>query len=256
MPTGVRVYAVGDIHGRLDNLKTLLGMIEDIEEALSADRAILVFLGDYVDRGAESSGVIEHLLNGLPDRFEKVFLRGNHEEMMLQALGDIEFFDFWASNGGIATARSYGVDIPDGTRLHELDVQSIQQQLVDLVPQSHKDFLKALPIKAEAGDYLFVHAGVRPNVPLDAQIDRDCLLIRDEFLNYKGNFGKVVVHGHTPVREPESLHNRVGIDTGAFQTGCLTAVCLEDQSRRFISTNTNARRDREDIMLAAQRSER
>lgn len=236
IPPGIRVYAVGDVHGRLDLLKQLLGMIEKAEAAWPAERAILIFLGDYVDRGPDSRGVIELLLNGLPERFEQVFLRGNHEEMMLQSLQSAEMFDFWALNGGIATARSYGLDIAENTPVHELDSGAICRALSQAVPQSHKDFIRNLPVKVEAGDYLFVHAGVRPEVPLNAQSDRDCLLIRNEFLTYRGDFGKVVVHGHTPMPEPESLHNRISIDTGAFHTGRLTAVRLEEQSRRFFST--------------------
>jgi serine/threonine protein phosphatase 1 len=236
IPDGIRVYAVGDIHGRLDLLTQLLGQIGEMEAALPADRAILVFLGDYIDRGPDSRGVIELLRTGLPDHFEPVFLRGNHEEMMLQTLQSPEYFDFWALNGGIATARSYGVQIAEDTPVHFLDSVTICRELAEAVPQSHKDFMQALPIKAEAGDYLFVHAGIRPNVPIEAQTDRDCLLIRDEFLTFQGEFGKVIVHGHTPVPEPESLHNRIGIDTGAFHTGRLTALCLEGHSRRFLAT--------------------
>jgi len=236
IPAGIRVYAIGDIHGRLDLLKQLLGMIEAAEESWPAEHAILIFLGDYVDRGPDSRGVIELLRTGLPERFEHAFLRGNHEEMMLQSLQSAEYFDLWAINGGLATARSYGLEIAENTPVRELDSFAICQELAEAVPQSHKDFMRALPIKVEAGDYLFVHAGVRPNVPLNAQTDRDCLLIRDEFLTYQGDFGKVVVHGHTPVPEPESHHNRIGIDTGAFYTGRLTAVCLDERTRRFIST--------------------
>lgn len=238
IPAGIRVYAIGDIHGRLDLLEQLLGMIAEAEEAWPADRVILIFLGDYVDRGPDSRGVIDLLMAGLPERFEHVFLRGNHEGMMLKSLQSPEFFDFWALNGGIATARSYGLGIAENTPVHELDSAAICRELEDTMPQSHKDFMRALPVKVEAGDYLFVHAGVRPGVPLEAQSDRDCLLIRDEFLTYQGNFGKVIVHGHTQVSEPESLHNRIGIDTGAFHTGRLTAVCLEQQSRRFMSTGS------------------
>jgi serine/threonine protein phosphatase 1 len=238
IPDGIRLYAVGDIHGRLDLLTQLLAMIGEMESISPADRAILVFLGDYIDRGPNSRGVIELLRIGLPERFEPVFLRGNHEEMMLQTLQSPEYFDFWALNGGIATARSYGLDIAQDTPIRDLDSVAICRELADAVPQSHKDFVQALPIKAEAGDYLFVHAGVRPGVPIEAQTDRDCLLIRNEFLTHQGDFGKVIVHGHTPVPEPESLHNRIGIDTGAFHTGRLTAVCLEERSRRFISTGS------------------
>lgn len=236
IPDGIRLYAIGDIHGRLDLLTQLLEQIGEMETASPSDRAILVFLGDYIDRGPDSRGVIELLLNGLPENFEPVFLRGNHEEMLWETLQSHEYFHFWALNGGIATARSYGVQIADDVPVHLLDSVAISRDLVEAVPQSHKDFIEALQIRAEAGDYLFVHAGIRPNVPIEAQTDRDCLLIRNEFLSFQGDFGKIVVHGHTPVPEPESLHNRIGVDTGAFHTGRLTAVCLEGPSRRFLST--------------------
>lgn len=239
IPAGIRIYAVGDIHGRLDLLEQLLGMIEAAEEAWPAERVILIFLGDYVDRGPDSRGVIDLLMAGLPERFEHVFLRGNHEETMLQCLYSDESFDSWASYGGIATAQSYGLNIDENTPIRELDGVAICRELANAVPQSHKEFLQALPTRVEAGDYLFVHAGVRPRVPLEEQSDRDCMWIRDEFLNYRGNFGKVIVHGHTPVPEPESLPNRIGIDTDAFHTGRLTAVCLEEHSRRFMSTLSN-----------------
>jgi serine/threonine protein phosphatase 1 len=236
IPAGVRVYAIGDIHGRLDLLEQLLGMIGEAEEAWPAERAILIFLGDYVDRGPDSCGVIELLMGGLPEGFEHVFLRGNHEEMMLKSLQSSEAFESWALNGGIATARSYGLTIAENTPVRALNGSVICREFAEAVPQSHKDFIRSLPVKVEAGDYLFVHAGVRPGVPLEAQSDLDCLYIRDEFLTYTGDFGKVVVHGHTPVPEPESLRNRIGIDTRAFHTGRLTAVCLEERSRRFMTT--------------------
>ncbi len=236
IPPGVRVYAIGDIHGRLDLLTQLLAMIGEAEQARPAERALMVFLGDYVDRGPDSRGVIELLMTGLPPRFETFFLRGNHEEMMLRALASPDHFDIWAANGGLATARSYGVEADPGAPIRHQDAARIRRELVEAVPEAHRDFMRALPVRLEAGGYLFVHAGVRPGVPMDAQNDWDCMTIRREFLDYRGDFGRIVVHGHTPGEEPDVQSNRIGIDTGAFFTDRLTALCLEERSRAFFST--------------------
>ncbi|MGB0086808.1 MAG: metallophosphoesterase family protein [Rhodomicrobiaceae bacterium] len=237
VPLGMRVYAIGDIHGRLDLLDQLLEMITaDAAAAEPGGRAILIFLGDYIDRGPDSRGVIERLLTGLPDAFEPIFLRGNHEEMLLRTLESSRNFELWAINGGLATARSYGIDIGNRISAYEIDPSEVTRQLKKAMPESHYEFLRQLPIAVELGDYLFVHAGVRPGLALDAQAFDDCLFIRDEFLDYRGDFGKIIVHGHTPMRAPDLQSNRIGIDTGAFFTGRLTALCLEGTSRRFLIT--------------------
>ncbi len=241
VPPGMRVYAVGDIHGRLDLLDEILATIaSDLAEQPPA-RNVLVFLGDYIDRGPDSRGVIERLMTGLPKGLEPIFLRGNHEQMLLQTLELPRNFDLWAMNGGLATARSYGVDTGRSSR-YEADPVDVIRQLLKLMPKSHREFLESLPFMAELGDYLFVHAGVRPGVPLKAQALDDLLFIRDEFLNFRGNFGKMIVHGHTPVQEPDLQPNRIGIDTGAFFTGRLTVLCLEGTDGRFISTEGQKKR--------------
>lgn len=239
IPEGLRVYAVGDVHGRLDLLRTVADMIEANEAMHPPARTVTVFLGDYIDRGPESCGVIDFLIDWRPRKIETVFLRGNHEDMLLNALRVPDMFHMWAMNGGLATAQSYGVSFdlhPDPAT----DSRAVIRELDAALPPAHRHFLENLPIGLEIGDYLFVHAGVRPGVPLDRQSDLDCLFIRDEFLSHRGSFGKVVVHGHTPASKPEVLPNRIGIDTGAVFTGHLTALCLEGERQQFFTTRGGA----------------
>ncbi|NJM34439.1 MAG: serine/threonine protein phosphatase [Rhodomicrobium sp.] len=235
VPDGIRVYAVGDIHGRLDLLDELLSMIAANERSWPAERAFLIFLGDYIDRGPDSAGVIDRLLSGLPDDLQPVFLRGNHEDMMQRCLGEPGLIGDWMTYGGMETLQSYGIDLK-ALRYGEIDAADLSKQLQEKIPLSHRAFLNSLQVTAELGDYFFVHAGVRPGIALDAQSLEDCLYIRGRFLDYPGDFGKIVVHGHTPADEPEVRSNRIGIDTGAFFTGRLTAVCLEGASRIFLGT--------------------
>ncbi len=238
IPPGIRIYAIGDIHGRLDLLHALLGMILAREAESPSQHPALIFLGDYVDRGPDSRGVIDFLLNELPDEFQKIFLRGNHEAMLLGALENPDIFDVWATNGGIASAQSYGVNVAVAKSYSAEQTASILGQLEQLIPQSHYEFLRALQLWAKVGDYFFVHAGVRPGIPLREQFESDCLFIRDEFLRHEGRFEKIIVHGHTPVRTPDIRQNRIGIDTGAVFTGRLTALCLEGRTKKFLMTNS------------------
>ncbi len=198
VPPGERVYAVGDIHGRLDLLDHLLDMIVADEAARPRANTSVIFLGDYIDRGAHSREVIERLLQGVTGGLTAHFLRGNHEAIMLRCLEGPALFGNWAANGGLATLRSYGVDASFAA-----DAQTVLSELRRVLPEPHLAFLRGLKTTMEVGDYFFVHAGVRPGVPLTDQAEEDCLFIREKFLKHRGSFGKIVVHGHTPVSEPE-----------------------------------------------------
>lgn len=235
VPRGTRIYAVGDIHGRLDLLDALLDRIQyDAEDAPSLLKS-LVFLGDYIDRGPESARVIERLIHGLPPMFSAVCLRGNHEDVMLRFLEDVRAAPGWLTYGGRATLVSYGVDAPPPDA-SQTRLMMAQRDLNQALPDHHRAFLSGLRCHVSFGDYYFVHAGVRPGVPLDRQRDTDRLWIRQEFLNSRADLGKVIVHGHTVAAEPESYPNRIGIDTGAYATNRLTALVLEGTERRFLCT--------------------
>jgi serine/threonine protein phosphatase 1 len=236
LPEGQLLYAVGDIHGRLDLLEAMLARIDaDARRATRAERRTLVFLGDYVDRGPDSKGVVETLLGGLPQGFDAHFLKGNHEAILLNFLDVPWTLDNWLVNGGDATMRSYGVDTDRLARL-SAPAELWRQAFKEVLPESHLSFYKSLQLSVAFGDYLFVHAGVKPGVALTAQTEADLIWIRGAFLNHEEPFGKIVVHGHTPGKEPVTRSNRIGIDTGAFFSGRLTALRLEGGSRDFLQT--------------------
>jgi serine/threonine protein phosphatase 1 len=236
LPQGQLLYAVGDIHGRLDLLEAMLSIIaKDARAHDSARQKTLVFLGDYVDRGPESKGVVELLTRNLPDSFDTHFLKGNHEAILLDFLEEPRRLDHWLMNGGDATMRAYGVDIERLARLGA-PAEIWRNAFADALPDSHLRFFRSLKLSVSFGDYLFVHAGVRPGVPLAAQSETDLVWIRAPFLEHGEPFGKIVVHGHTPVREPVKRPNRIGIDTGAVFTGRLTALRLQDRSQEFLQT--------------------
>ena len=234
-PAGSRLYAVGDIHGRADLLESLIEQIAADAARYPDTAKRLIFLGDYVDRGPASSAVIDLVLHDTPPGIEVVPLMGNHEEMMLRFLADIAVGRTWMMNGGDATLRSYGVEPPSmfsgAPALHRA-----QQHFAERLPARHLSFLEGLAISHTEGDYLFVHAGVRPGVPLDRQRTEDLLWIRDEFLDSDRDFGKIVVHGHSISLDPEFRSNRIGIDTGAYRSGQLTCLVLEGTGRRLLTT--------------------
>ncbi len=238
VPDGVRVFAIGDIHGRLDLLDALMEKIVAYHTAArAAAHPIVVCLGDYVDRGPDSKGVISRLIEWREAGLEAVFLKGNHEAMFEAALLTGEEFGRWVGNGGAMTLESYGFGdwrwpAPDSGEL----TQELREAAMREMPAGHLEFLRDAPLSYTLGDYFFAHAGVRPDVPLEAQEEDDLLWIRGDFLNHAGNFGKVIVHGHTPMRHPEVRPNRIGIDTGAFFTGRLTALVLEGEDHEFLTT--------------------
>ena len=235
VPAGIAVYAIGDIHGRLDLLSDLLGKIEEDAKSCREARRILVFVGDYVDRGPDSRGVVERVLAGVPT-FETVCLKGNHEQVLLDFLADPLVWDHWRRFGGLETLASYQVDrhLLFGANVAPA---AIRDAFAEALPQRHKDFLASLPRSYECGDYYFVHAGVRPGIPLERQVEADQLWIREDFLDSgKTTGGRVVVHGHTPRPAPEKLDFRIGIDTGAYLTGRLTAVKLIGPQVTFLQS--------------------
>jgi serine/threonine protein phosphatase 1 len=238
-PEGTRLYAIGDIHGRLDLLDQMLELIEEDRHKCEPLPTVLIFLGDYVDRGSDSKGVVNRLTDGpLPDAAVE-FLKGNHEDFLLGFLEDPIGGLIWLQNGGDAALNSYGLEpdaIKSAARPGSIGLAKAGALFKALLPEQHRRFYNSLKPFYRAGDYFFAHAGVRPGVALDQQDEDDLIWIRGEFLNYPYDFGAVVVHGHTPTRTPQDLHNRIGIDTLAFHTGKLTAVGLEGSRRWFLST--------------------
>lgn len=231
-PEGSRAYAVGDVHGRLDLLLDLLRRIEADNQARGPAKTYLVFLGDLVDRGPDSCGVVEHLSVSPPSFARPVFLKGNHEEFFLDVLsGNEAVVQHWMTYGGSECAESYGVS--KGWTLNATSSE-IVARLAQQVPSSHVEFLSEMADTFRFGDYLFVHAGIRPGVELDQQLSRDLRWIREGFLEDSTNHGVVVVHGHTIVDAPEERSNRIGIDTGAYRSGVLTAIGIEGGKRWFI----------------------
>ena len=237
--TGGRlVYAVGDIHGYPRPLADLLRQIsDDAEREPQPERPLIVFLGDYFDRGPDGRAVVELILALMDDpRFEVVALKGNHEDALLRFLADPGFAPAWIANWGRTTLHAYGVAAPPG-----LDVaacEAARARFADALPTRHRAFLTDLRLSVEVGDYLFVHAGVRPGVPLDAQAERDLIWIRYEFLESDEAFGKVVVHGHTPADRPERKANRINVDTGVDFSGTLTAVRLKGERQDFLQAHS------------------
>ena len=236
VPDGERVYAIGDIHGRADLLDGLQARImADAEGAPAGTAFTAVYLGDYVDRGPDSRGVIERLLAAPLPGFLEVHLKGNHEDMMLRFLDDPDQGWSWMVNGGDATALSYGLTLTGGGEAAER-MARMRDELAARLPHAHLDFLRSLEMSHVSGDYLLVHAGIRPGVALDRQSEDDLLWIRDAFLRSPADHGKVVVHGHTPTAAPELRANRIGIDTAAYASDVLTCLVLDGAERRFLAT--------------------
>lgn len=227
---GESVYAIGDIHGRRDCLEALHERIDEDRRQRMPRETIEIYVGDYVDRGPESAGVIESLMRRAQES-PCVFLKGNHEQMFLDVLEGAMDIAAWRDVGGLETIRSYGVD----PRRITADPQLAPLLFREAVPFAHKTFLANLqPMTTRAG-YIFVHAGLRPGIAPERQNPLDLMWIRDEFTLSDADFGAIVVHGHTPVSEPECLHNRVNLDTGAYATGCLS-FCRIDWEGLHVET--------------------
>ncbi len=231
LPDNTRIYAIGDIHGRDDLLAQLLDMIDADAGAWPAAQSRLVFLGDYVDRGPDSHGVVERLLTRLPPGMPADFLMGNHERLMLDAWADEAKHPLWMGNGGMATQNSYlTANLPPDPAGGD------PRKTEGMAPPRHWMFFETLKLFVTHGDYLFVHAGIRPGLAIPDQDPHDLMWIREPFLSHQGSLGRMVVHGHTPAEAPEFLPHRIGIDTGAVFSGRLTALVLEGDDQRVLAT--------------------
>lgn len=224
LPDGLRIYAISDIHGCAEQLQQMFTVIDRDLTTIGAKRAIHVFLGDYIDRGPESRRTIELLIER-GRRHESVFLKGNHEAFLLNVLQDPSLLPDWKQYGGLQTLASYGLRPPLNPNVDEQE--ELIREFAATIPAHQMHFFAGLRLRFVCGDFFFAHAGVRPGVPLAKQQEEDLLWIRDEFLASKQNFGKYIVHGHTPVREPDIRPNRANIDTGAYATGNLTLLVIQ-----------------------------
>ncbi len=233
VPEGLRIYAIGDIHGRAD-------LLAELSASISADllrnpvrETRFVFLGDYVDRGHASAEVLD-VLSRIRSANETVFLRGNHEQILINFLSDSSILAEWRRHGGLETLASYGINV----RNYESGRSYVeaQKRLLARMPHSHKEFLSGTLFSCTIGDYFFCHAGARPNVPLARQAPQDLMWISKGFIDSPLNFDKTIVHAHTPVCEPELVDGRINIDTGAYLSGILTCLVLEGDRVRFITT--------------------
>ena len=235
VPEGTHVYVIGDIHGRSDLLAQLHDQIEDDARQRIATRKVLVYIGDYIDRSEGARQVLDTLTLSPLQGFEHVYLKGNHEDMFLRFMDAGGLGGPWMMNGGVATMRSYGVnpeDIATGTSVGD----EARSRILEIVPEAHLNFLRNLALVHIEGDYLFVHAGLRPGVDFERQDPTDLVWIRDEFLQTEEIFPWMIVHGHSVHPCPDIRANRIGIDTGAYRSDTLTCLVLDGTERRFIQT--------------------
>lgn len=233
VPAGSVVYAIGDIHGESAKLDRLHAAIRADAARRAAARRVAVYVGDYVDRGRDSAGVIDRLVGNTLSGFERVFLMGNHEEFLIQFLELPTTWSGWFANGGDRTLESYDVDARTFD-MFTADASALRDELAARIPEAHRRFLDSLVLHHVEGGYLFVHAGIRPGRSLRQQSRADLLWIRDSFIHSDEDHGYVVVHGHTPCDAPQFRANRIGIDTGAVYGGKLTALVLEGAARAVL----------------------
>jgi serine/threonine protein phosphatase 1 len=236
VPDGVRVYVVGDIHGRLDLLTSLHAQIAaELAQLPDDGNRLVIYLGDYIDRGADSFGVVDLLINRPLTGCESVFLKGNHESEMESFLLSPKPNHLWTQHGGMETALSYKVRVK--AQISAVDrMLELRDKFIEAIPAEHHRFYSNLRFGYEVGDYFMVHAGVRPGLALALHKPEDMLWIREPFLSCAAPFEKMIVHGHTVTPKPITLPNRIGIDTGAYKSGKLTCLVLEGEQTRFLST--------------------
>ncbi|MEH2505995.1 serine/threonine protein phosphatase 1 [Bradyrhizobium sp. AZCC 1578] len=228
-PAGTRIYAVGDIHGRADLLSEIIARIDDDIRRRPIAHTVEIYLGDYVDRGPHSKTVIDLLTVRLVAN-HAVCLRGNHEAVMEGFLQDPAILQYWLQLGGMQTLASYGVELHDETAT----ASELHRRFLDAFPRAHQLFMQCLRNQFSCGDFLFVHAGIRPDVPIEHQDPNDLIWIRDEFLGSTLDHEQFIVHGHTPVPHPDVRHNRINIDTAAWRTGTLTCIAIEGSAILFL----------------------
>ena len=233
VPAGQRIYAIGDVHGRLDLLEALIAGIEADDLARGGADTTVILLGDLIDRGPASAGVVAAVQDwGQRRRVRN--LMGNHEEMLLAAMDSDTVLRSFLRFGGRETVLSY---LPDPGVYHRASLSETRALMHSAIPAAHLEFIRGFEDMITVGDYLFVHAGIRPGVALSDQQSQDLRWIRDPFLGHSDPFGHVVVHGHTIFNEPDVGHNRIGLDTGAYRTGQLTAMGFEGTQRWIIAVN-------------------
>ena len=236
VPKGVVAWAVGDIHGRLDLLEPLIEHVIADSASSAAGRTVVIFLGDYIDRGPDSRGVIRYLANLPKDAsIEWRFLKGNHEEAMLGFLSDPTTGPTWCEYGGDAALASYGLRLPQMKHKPE-GWAHLSADLDHKITAAERTFLEGLELSVSVGDYFFAHAGARPGIALSEQSARDLMWIRGSFLDSDVEFEKVIVHGHTPTPTVQADRRRIGIDTKAYESGMLTALKLSDAELLVVSS--------------------
>ena len=234
MPKGERIYAIGDIHGRFDLLFQLMrAIVDDVNRRPHAQQRVVI-LGDFIDRGPSSAKIIEALISLHADD-RMIVLKGNHEAALVEGIrGDRSALEAWIDFGGDATLRSYGAGDQD---IWPADTRKLVDNVRRLIPPAVVDWLESLPVTYQAGPYLFVHAGIRPGIALPRQREDDLLWVRDEFTSSTADHGAIVVHGHTISERVCVEPNRIGVDTGAYRTGRLSAVALEGDNHWIIEAS-------------------
>ncbi len=234
MPPDTITYAIGDIHGCSWLLDSVIDWIEGHAAEHAFSRQHIVILGDMIDRGPDSKGVLDRLSAEPPAGFSITCLRGNHEDMMMRTMKTGSGLSLWLQNGGRQTLNSYG--ILDIRELERASPANASLRIRNTIPEAHQDFLSGTVLSFQLGGYLFVHAGIRPGIDIDQQLPEDMLWIRRDFIESTTDFGVTVVHGHTVRPEPYERANAIGLDTGAVGTGKLSCVALWQDSREFFTT--------------------